>query len=78
MIDTVTTTTWRLEATRGHGWVQHLDRQGRPSITPDPMGAHQWDTQERAEAAQASLRVGLVPFEVVGGPAFPRRTHGAA
>ncbi len=69
-------TTWRLKATRGHGWAQHVDRDGRISVTADPRGAHQWDSREMAEAAHASLRAGLVPFEVVEGPAFDRYTHG--
>jgi len=67
------TTTWRLKATQGHGWAQRFDPDGSVSVTADPMGAYQWDTRERAERAHASLRAGLVPFQVVGGPAFTRR-----
>ena len=63
-------TTYRLKATRGHGWAQHVDHDGRVAVTADPRGAHQWDTRERAEAAHARLRAGLVPFRVVEGPAF--------
>lgn len=70
-------TTWRLKATRGSGWVQHVDRDGRCSVTADPQGARQWGTLEEAVAAKGKLRPGLVPVIPVEGPAFTHRAHGA-
>lgn len=57
--------TWRLKATRGHGWVR--------DIVGD---AHQWASREAAEEAARRLPADRVPVRAVGGPAFERRQHG--
>ena len=69
-------TTWRLKATRGHGWVEHLDPDGRVAITADPRGARQWHTLEAAERAAARVPAGRVPVEPVAGAAFEPEIHG--
>lgn len=70
-------TTWRLKATRGHGWIEHVDRDGRCTVTGNPEGAYQWGTRDQAQAVMARLRPGLVPVRLVEGSAFAGRTHGA-
>jgi hypothetical protein len=70
-------TSWRLKATEGHGWIEHVHRDGAIAVTANPLQARQFDSQERAEAALARLRPGVVPFRAVAGPAFDRRVHGA-
>lgn len=61
----------------GAGWVEHVDQDGRCSVTADPQGARQFATLEDAEAARRRLRPGLVQFAPVEGRSFDRRTCGA-
>ncbi|WCO68685.1 hypothetical protein PO878_08080 [Iamia majanohamensis] len=69
-------TTWRLKAASGHGWVEHLDHDGRVAITADPEGARQWATRAQVDAALARVRRGGVGVQPVEGPAFDHRPHG--
>ena len=45
-------TTGRLKATRGHGWFEHLDHDGRVVITGDPEGARQWASRAQVDAVR--------------------------